>query len=44
VNETMVENHEAEERLDISDFMRFVPILDDFDFVLSHCKAIGDSI
>ena len=41
MNETTVEVRETEERLDISDFPRFGPILNDLDFVLSHREAVG---
>ena len=41
VNETTVEVGKTEERLNILDFSRDWPILDDLDFVWGHSKAFG---
>jgi len=41
VNETMVEVGKSEERLNISNFPRFRPILNNLNFVGSHHKAFG---
>ena len=41
INETMVEVGEPKERLNISNFLRFGPILNNLNFVGSHHKAFG---
>src|SRR5882672_25923 len=41
VNEMMVKVGEAEERLNVLDFLGFWPILDYLDFVLGHGEAFG---
>src|SRR5882672_6435787 len=41
VNETMVEVGETEEGLNVLDFLRFGPILDNLDLVWGHGEAFG---
>src|SRR5882672_3972006 len=41
VDETTVEVGETEEGLNILDFLRFGPILDNLDLVLGHGEAFG---
>ena len=40
VDESSVEIGEAEEGLDVLDFARFGPILNDLDFCGIHCKTV----
>ena len=40
VNKSLVEVFKTEERLDVADFVRFGPILNAFDFVVSHGETL----
>ena len=41
VNKSLVEVHKTEEGLGVADFARFGPILNAFDFVVSHGETLG---
>ena len=41
VNKFLVEVRKTEEGLDVADFARFGPILNAFDFVISHGETLG---
>ena len=41
INKSSVKVHKAKEGLDVADFARFGPILNAFDFVISHGETLG---